>query len=620
MELALRLNFRPMKNITLLFIALLSTQLMAADTLNYQHAEIPFTEKRLAVKTTREGVEIISSAQIVAMPVKSLADVLNYISGIDMNQRGVNGVQADVSLDGANFEETLLLIDGIPMRDPQTGHHMMNLPISLQQIDHIEVIHGAAGRLYGSNALAGAINIVTRSLEQAPKAYLELTSGIQAAQNNNVDPMYQYNQIQSAFVFGRDQFKQSISLQAQTSNGYRYNTDARQLQLSYRNQFTSAKNNSWKTQFSMLKNSFGANGFYAFPYDVDAGEHVNTYLGAIQGIINVKKWQLKPSIYSRYNEDHYVFIRSVPAIYENRHFTSSNGANLDMSRTNALGRIAVGAEARLETIHSNNLGVHQRYYTNAFLEQFWQYAKYGTLTAGLNAQYNAVLGWSFFPGIDWKQKVVAKVYAFASAGMGNRLPTFTELYYTDRANTSNDSLKAETARYFSIGFKQRGQLSFEAYAFYRSIDQFVSYARMNATDKWTPNNIAQVNMKGINLNGSYQWCKYSSIQFAYTYLNPSFNTTDAAQYKYSYEHAKHRVVLALQQNLSSRFSQTISYRYVERFQANHYQVVDYRLNAQINPRVRAYCDITNVFNAQYYDRISIPMPSRWLRIGLCASL
>lgn len=590
----------------------------AADTLSFQHNDVVFSEKRLSGLESRDGVEIIGAQAIRQMPVKTIADMLNYISGVDLNQRGVFGVQADVSLDGANFEETLLLIDGIPMRDPQTGHHMMNLPISLSDVDHIEIIHGAAGRIYGSNALAGAINIVTKAVNQST-SYVDVSSGIQAANNNSTNPLYQIGNVQAGVKFGRKNFYHNVSLQAQAGNGYRYNTDVKMLQGSYRAQYFTKNQNSFKSHFSFIKNAFGANAFYAAPYDADAGESVDTYLGSIQGNIKKGKWAIMPSIYSRYNEDHYVFIRSMPSIYENRHFTSSSGALLDFNRSNALGKLGGGIETRVETIHSNNLGVHQRYYTNGFLDQFWQYSKTGSVTFGLNAQYNKFLGWSFFPGLDWKQKITKNTNVFANVGTGNRLATFTELYYTDRANTSNDSLQAERAQYVSLGIKRRGRLSYEAYLFNRSINNFISYSRGSETEKWTPNNIAQVNMQGLNINGSYQFCKWSSLNFAYTYLKADFISSNTNEFKYSYEHAKHRVVVSIYQSFGKHFNQTISYRYVERFNANHYQVLDYRLNYLVTPQVRAYMDLTNALNASYYDRVEIPMPARWIRLGISAS-
>src|SRR5690606_23168265 len=86
----------------------------------------------------------------------------SYISGVDIRQRGPFGTQTDISIDGGTSEQTLVLLNGVKMIDAQTAHNMMNIPVPLSAIDHIEVLRGAAARIYGINALTGAINIVTK--------------------------------------------------------------------------------------------------------------------------------------------------------------------------------------------------------------------------------------------------------------------------------------------------------------------------------------------------------------------------------------------------------------------------------------------------------------------------
>src|SRR5690606_12287921 len=92
----------------------------------------------------------------------SVNELLSYVAGVDLRQRGPFGTQSDVSIDGSTFDQVLVLINGVKMSDPQTGHHLTNVPIPLSSIDHIEILRGPAARIYGVNALAGAINIITR--------------------------------------------------------------------------------------------------------------------------------------------------------------------------------------------------------------------------------------------------------------------------------------------------------------------------------------------------------------------------------------------------------------------------------------------------------------------------
>src|SRR5690625_4255108 len=117
--------------------------------------EIPFVE-------SARDIQIISQEQIAKMPVRSVNELLTYVGGLDIRQRGPFGGQADVSIDGGTFEQTLVLLNGIKLLDDQTAHIMMSIPVPVEAIERIEVLRGAAARVYGINALTGAINIVTK--------------------------------------------------------------------------------------------------------------------------------------------------------------------------------------------------------------------------------------------------------------------------------------------------------------------------------------------------------------------------------------------------------------------------------------------------------------------------
>ena len=147
-------------------------------------------EKRLNGNYGRD-VQVISKKDIQSLPVRSVNELLGYVSGLDIRERGPFGAQADISMMGAGFEQCLILINGVPMRDPQTGHHMLNLPVDISQIERIEVMNGTAGRIYGSNALAGAINIIT-STPKAGTSFVETFNATASSQEGFVANGYKY--------------------------------------------------------------------------------------------------------------------------------------------------------------------------------------------------------------------------------------------------------------------------------------------------------------------------------------------------------------------------------------------------------------------------------------------
>ena len=86
-----------------------------------------------------ENIEVISKKEIENSPAQSIDELLQQFSGLDIRKRGANGVQSDISLRGGTFDQVLILVNGIPMNDAQTGHNVMNLPIDLSAIEKIEI-------------------------------------------------------------------------------------------------------------------------------------------------------------------------------------------------------------------------------------------------------------------------------------------------------------------------------------------------------------------------------------------------------------------------------------------------------------------------------------------------
>ena len=156
-----------MKKITLLALlfTLFSIQSNAQDSTSTLLNDVVIKENRLQlpISDVSRSIEIITQNQIKNAPARNIPELLSYVSGVDIRQRGVGGAQADINLRGGTFDQTLILINGVALADPQTGHHIMNLPLSNFDIERIEILKGASARFFGQNAFAGVVNIVTKT-------------------------------------------------------------------------------------------------------------------------------------------------------------------------------------------------------------------------------------------------------------------------------------------------------------------------------------------------------------------------------------------------------------------------------------------------------------------------
>jgi vitamin B12 transporter len=612
---------------SLLFALLCSLQFMASGQQDSTAAfnEVVIEEKRLSqlpFQLAPRNIQIIRREEIVAMPAQSIAEVLTWVAGVDLRQRGPLGAQADLSILGSTFEQVLVLIDGVPMRDAQTGHLMMNLPIDLQQIERIEIIKGTAARIYGANALAGAINFVTRD-PASDTVVAQLWTGVNTPLKG--DTVKQYLQAGARFSAGwkNDDASQRHQLDASyfDSEGYRYNSSNAQQRLGYRGSMVLGKRKSQLNLASgIVRNETGANGFYAYPYDTDAFETTETLYGSARYRVQLGQWNVQPLLYMRYSHDDYIFIREKPEVYRNNHFTTAAGAEIHVSKTNKAGQFGGGYESRAEIIHSNNLGEHSRYYHSFYAEQRLMFENSAVVVIGAMAQYSAVFGLNVFPGIEFSSPIYKSLRLFGNAGLGSRNPSFTDLYYSDRANLGNPSLKPEQALNTEIGMKWNStSVQAESSGFLRRTNNFIDFTRESEDDLWMPENFQLVTVAGIDSRVRLRFESSSKLSIeqvglSHTFLSGRLGDTTAFS-KYALNHLRHQVVAQAQIRFMERFRLQLVSRYMERLTYGSYWVFDARAMAALK-YVDVSVDVNNILNESYVESGFVPMPGRMLRLSV----
>lgn len=586
---------------------------------------LEISEKRLSGFGSSAGrnVQLITAKELEQLPVKTFNEALMYVSGVDMRQRGPLGAQADLSIQGSTFEQVLILINGIPMRDPQTGHHQLNLPIELRNIAHIEILKGSAARIYGANAMAGAINIVTKNPLYQPSTYVETFVGANFETDTASGDQYYAYGVKAGAGFKTGRFGHQIDLSHLNSNGYRYNSYTEQSRVNYQGNLEINGNGMLTIMSGALINDFGASLFYAAPYDNNAVEKVTTTYNALNYRHRLGAWRINSNAYWRYNHDDYIYLKDNPSFYRNNHFGNSAGAELHVNRTLANNDIIGGGyEFRNEMIRSNNLGSFDRSY-HALYVDYRMYLQNGMiLTAGANAQYNTDYGWKIYPGVEFSTKIIRSVRGFVNAGLSNRLPSYTDLYYDGPSNIGNPDLQPENAYHVEGGFKSQDQtLKWQVSGFVRDMDNFIDFVRDSVQAQFQPRNFQHVRVQGVDASVSHHFPKLlhlpvtpTMVRIGYTYLDASL-LNDDLESKYALEHLRHQLVGQVVVKTGKKFHHTITMRYNERFLSEEYGVMDYRLTFRHN-KLSATVDVTNIFDRTYKEIGSIPMPGRWYRLGL----
>lgn len=596
-----------------------------SDTLQIQQAEIHSSRLQIAANDINRNMQIIDAKTIAQLPAKSIAELLTYAAGVDVRQRGPWGTQSDISIQGGTFDQALIMVNGIRMSDPQTGHHQMNLPIAIEMIERIEILKGPAARQYGLNAISGAINIITKNPD-ATFASLRTYAGISPGTTDTLSgDRYRNVGISGSVGFKLNNTGVSISGSHDEGNGFRYNTAYKNDKVYALVNHKINKKHTVTAQGGWTKSYFGANNFYAAPRDTGSKEAVETALAAVAHQMDAGNWKLITALTYRYNYDHYVFRRFQPSFYQNRHFSHTIQPSINFTRHFSFGKLGIGAEWRSVELRSSNLGNRREENTGITAEFLYSKHSNFTLLAGMYMLYNSRYGSGFFPGIEMGYKLNENLKLFANSGLAQRLPTFTDLYYQDPVNSSNPNLKPEKSFNAETGIKwflKKSHLQLSLFS--RDISNMIDWVRDSANAKWQPVNYSTVRCAGVEIqtrrilysSSHSKWLNSLVADVNYTWLNQSFlKTQENKLSKYSLENLNHQLVAALQVTAFKNLQFRVAGRYLVRSNMNAYTVVDLRMGYDYKS-LNVFVDFNNIFNEQYREISAVPMPPRWISVGL----
>ncbi len=556
------------------------------------------------------SVLVITAEEIKQLPVCSVEELLKYVAGFDGQQRGAAGIQVDSSLRGGTFEQTLIMIDGMKLTDPQTGHHSLNLPLSLEDIERIEILRGPGSRIFGPNALSGVVNIITRDDSQRSTS-LKLKSG-----------QHGYRDAAAGFNFNLGALRNTVSLTARSSDGYIENTDFKHFVCRHHLRYDFSSGRA-AFQAGYLEKSFGANGFYSASFP-NQWEKVRVLFIAAESMISTKSVILRPKIYLRTGKDEFLLDRNNPGFYENIHHSRAAGAEIKFSHFSLLGETSTGIEWRSEYINSNRLDRHKRDTAGIFIEHKAKWSRFIFLLGGVAYRY-PLYGWKTWPGIEVNYKYNENFSHYASFNQSFRLPSFTELYYTDPANMGNPQLKPEETWEAETGLRYAGRhLTLEAAVFFRQSFNLIDWVRSSISAPWRAENVTEIITRGGEVSftagrGLLQAISVlSNFKLSFVFYDLRKNQTGYLS-KYAFSGLKQQLIIFLHTKEYARLRISLTGRYFERLNQKGTMVVDGRLSWSAK-NLAFFVEATNLNNQFYYDAGFLPAPGRWVYAGVWVRL
>lgn len=598
-------------------------------------------------------VQVTERREINASPAKGLDDLLESIAGVGIRQRGSDGVQADVSIRGGSFDQVLILLNGVNITDPQTGHFSLDLPVELQNILRIELLKGPNARIWGPNAYSGVINIVTGQDSQERGTHFQGQIG---------GGSFGFLNGSGAIDFNSLHWNSTLSASYKKSDGYRDNTDFNFFNSLFQTKYRSNSLGNFQFQAGYQQKAFGANSFYSFLYP-NQFERTKMLFSALNWEKKFGNTSMEAQLSERIHHDRFELFRNsenAAAWYtgHNYHLTSVTSGNIMIHQRSIFGRTTVGMDIRNEQIWSNVLGVPTTSPKSDFLDETGSFTKYKNRTnyrlfadqtvylgddlkvsGGFSGNLNSDFKLYFLGGMDVAYRLSENLYLNLGVNHSYRLPTFMDLYYKSADQISNPNLKPEQSTTYEVSTQFRqGVFSASATGFYRHGINVIDWVKLPTdSTKWLSRNETAINATGCELTAEYKnlrgFIKDLQISYSGLYMDKNASGYDS---KYVLDYLRKKINLHLEHSLWSQKNfgdLTASWNVSWQDRAGTYMdfstqaftkyepyaLTDLRLSWQ-NKGYRVNCDMNNLFDVLYADFGGLTQPGRSIRATLQVTL
>jgi len=604
--------------IWLAFLTITGVKLGWAEDINLE--KIVVTPSRIEETYGESGrkIDIISSRDLKYLNPKNLSEALEETSSLTINDYGSLGAKKIVQIRGSTEKQVLVLVDGRPINNPRSGDVELDT-IPLDDIERIEVLHGPASSLYGSSAMGGVINIITK---QPPRKG-------------------QKTEFMSSFGTFRT-YQERLSHGARFKNfGYRLNTSYQNSEGHRDNSEFNAKDVSTKLtcEFNPENKLTLNGGFYRDKRGVpgpitsfDVDDKQVDYKNFFDLNLGLKPWVDKDiaiSIRTYQNYDRLEFIENTAgstsnvAFSKNIHTTKVRGLDLQFSQHPFKDYQLIYGINYVTNLNDSSLSAKHRYIVRAsYMENqldLWQNLK---INFGARLDDYSNFGTEISPSLNLLYQLKDNLRFHFLIARSFRAPNFNDLYWPLASDVQgNPNLQPEKGITGEFGIEK----SFSKFlkiglTYFRSGYNNLINWQKDTDNIYRPKNINSAVIDGIEQEFKIEPFDNLDVDIGYTYLSAKDDKT----HKYLTYQPKHKFNFSINYNGFSGFKIGLKGEFVDRrfdnatntIYVKRYYVLGVRLSKDIRKNVNLFFNIDNLLNKKYQSRYGYPMPGFSLTSGM----
>jgi len=651
-----------MKNVFLGIILIcfgikINAQDVSDQGIDFDSVEVTSFRTIQNITKTGRNVLVITSDKIKELPVHSTDELLRYVPGMEVQSRGGYGVQSDLTLRGSTFNQVLVMVDGVRINDPLTGHFNGYIPVPLSEIERIEVIKGTASSIYGVDAVGGVVNIITKVEPNNEQLDIDASAKVGSNSYSGYD----------LSIFGKEnKWKFSIGAQSNKSKGQQFTNPNYYLvegvAPNYNtwfetNTFSGSVGRSlgehWKIglRSSFDERNFNAKYFYtASAYD-ESVERTSVFFNDLKLSGTAGKFKTEIDLAFRQSTDEFIFN---PLFTKNNHTTRFGLLQVNQSyRLSDQHTFVYGVQLDTRSIESNDRGNHTNSHAGVYAQWIGTYIKNLTSTVSLRTDYDDNYEWEWSPQLNLAY-IYNKFVFRGGLGRGIRAADYTERYVSNNLeklspgrNIGNPDLTAESSWSYEAGvdYYLNSGLKIVATGFYRASDDLIDYVPTlgskinNVPVQLVPDenylysqNLSIVNTMGVEVELWYtkQFNSGDALTASLGYTGLESSNPEGTVSKYVSAHAKHLLNGNILMRVN-RFDFGLSglYKMREAAYSNSldvelkpsYTVVNLSVGMSVlNNKCKIQGEIINLFDEDYSDILGARMPGRWFNIGASVKL